>query len=188
MASTEASRQENVYMAKLAEQDERYEEMVEFMEKVVKIVDVEELTVEERNLLSVAYKNVIGAGSCYCGARESVRISRNSEPDNLFDSAIAGFCTGAILGILQGDLADAIRYSIGISIVGTGVDFVAIKLRPVFKNMYKSVVVGDEKNKDRFKWPEWLPIQVLDEEALAAKCVREEALRARIRDLTKEES
>jgi 14-3-3 protein len=35
--------------------------MVEFMEKVAKTVDVEELTVEERNLLSVAYKNVIGA-------------------------------------------------------------------------------------------------------------------------------
>jgi 14-3-3 protein epsilon len=35
--------------------------MVEYMEKVAKTVDVEELTVEERNLLSVAYKNVIGA-------------------------------------------------------------------------------------------------------------------------------
>jgi len=39
----------------------RLEEMVEFMEKVAKTVDSEELTVEERNLLSVAYKNVIGA-------------------------------------------------------------------------------------------------------------------------------
>nr|CAB3483024.1 unnamed protein product [Digitaria exilis] len=55
------SREENVYMAKLAEQAERYEEMVEYMEKVAKTVDIEELTVEERNLLSVAYKNVIGA-------------------------------------------------------------------------------------------------------------------------------
>jgi 14-3-3 protein epsilon len=35
--------------------------MVEYMEKVAKTVDVEELTVEERNLLSVAYKIVIGA-------------------------------------------------------------------------------------------------------------------------------
>jgi 14-3-3 protein epsilon len=48
-------------MAKLAEQAERYEEMVEFMEKVSANADNEELTVEERNLLSVAYKNVIGA-------------------------------------------------------------------------------------------------------------------------------
>lgn len=60
-SSTVAPRDENVYLAKVSEQAERYEEMVEFMEKVVKTVDLEELTVEERNLLSVAYKNVIGA-------------------------------------------------------------------------------------------------------------------------------
>jgi len=53
------SREENVYMAKLSEQAERYDEMVEAMKKVA-TTDVE-LTVEERNLLSVAYKNVIGA-------------------------------------------------------------------------------------------------------------------------------
>ena len=46
-------------MAKLCEQAERYDEMVDQMGKVAKM-DVE-LTVEERNLLSVAYKNVIGA-------------------------------------------------------------------------------------------------------------------------------
>ncbi|XP_022726071.1 14-3-3 protein 6-like [Durio zibethinus] len=57
-----APREENVYMAKLAEQAERYEEMVKFMENVVSAVPApDELTVEERNLLSVAYKNVIGA-------------------------------------------------------------------------------------------------------------------------------
>jgi len=57
-----SAREENVYMAKLAEQAERYEEMVEFMEKVVAAAaEGEELSVEERNLLSVAYKNVIGA-------------------------------------------------------------------------------------------------------------------------------
>lgn len=55
-------REDNVYMAKLAEQAERYEEMVQYMEKVVASASTgEELTVEERNLLSVAYKNVIGA-------------------------------------------------------------------------------------------------------------------------------
>ncbi|GAA0149237.1 hypothetical protein Leryth_017518 [Lithospermum erythrorhizon] len=57
-----SGREENVYMAKLAEQAERYEEMVSFMEKVSKsLPSSEELSVEERNLLSVAYKNVIGA-------------------------------------------------------------------------------------------------------------------------------
>uniref|UniRef100_A0A803L7T9 14-3-3 domain-containing protein n=1 Tax=Chenopodium quinoa TaxID=63459 RepID=A0A803L7T9_CHEQI len=57
--STEKERETQVYLAKLAEQAERYEEMVECMKSVAKL-DVE-LTVEERNLLSVGYKNVIGA-------------------------------------------------------------------------------------------------------------------------------
>ncbi|MBA0666715.1 hypothetical protein Gotur_021234 [Gossypium turneri] len=60
--ATPSPREENVYMAKLAEQAERYEEMVKFMENVVSAVPApDELSVEERNLLSVAYKNVIGA-------------------------------------------------------------------------------------------------------------------------------
>ena len=48
-------------MAKLAEQAQWYEEMVEFTEKVSAAVESEEVTVEERNLLSVAYKNMISA-------------------------------------------------------------------------------------------------------------------------------
>ncbi|CAF1510221.1 unnamed protein product [Rotaria magnacalcarata] len=66
-----SSRDDDVYQAKLAEQAERYEEMVESMKKVAKID--QELTVEERNLLSVAYKNLIGA------RRASWRIITNIE-------------------------------------------------------------------------------------------------------------
>jgi len=54
-------REEAVYLAKLAEQAERYDEMVEEVKKVGRMVHDQELSVEERNLLSVAYKNVIGA-------------------------------------------------------------------------------------------------------------------------------
>jgi len=54
-----ADREGKVYAAKLSEQAERYDEMVEAMKKVAAL-NVE-LTVEERNLLSVAYKNVVGA-------------------------------------------------------------------------------------------------------------------------------
>lgn len=46
-------------MAKLAEQAERYDEMVKAMKDVATCG--QDLTVEERNLLSVAYKNIIGA-------------------------------------------------------------------------------------------------------------------------------
>jgi len=53
------ARADFVYMAKLAEQAERYDEMVNAMKNVAQL-NVE-LTVEERNLLSVAYKNVVGA-------------------------------------------------------------------------------------------------------------------------------
>ncbi|KAI3997926.1 hypothetical protein MKX01_019830 [Papaver californicum] len=56
-------RDQYVYLAKLAEQAERYEEMVEYLEKLVVgySTSTTELSVEERNLLSVAYKNVIGS-------------------------------------------------------------------------------------------------------------------------------
>jgi len=52
-------RDKNVYFAKLAEQAERYDEMAEYMKMVGE--SGEELTVEERNLLSVAYKNAVGS-------------------------------------------------------------------------------------------------------------------------------
>lgn len=52
------SREESVYLAKLGEQTERYEEMVKNMKDIAS--SGKELSVEERNLLSVAYKNVIG--------------------------------------------------------------------------------------------------------------------------------
>nr|BAN39629.1 14-3-3 protein 1 [Entamoeba histolytica] len=54
-----ASREDCVYTAKLAEQSERYDEMVQCMKQVAEVEA--ELSIEERNLLSVAYKNVIGA-------------------------------------------------------------------------------------------------------------------------------
>jgi 14-3-3 protein epsilon len=53
------SREQNVYFAKLAEQAERYDEMADHMEKVGKAGG--ELSVEERNLLSVAFKNAVGS-------------------------------------------------------------------------------------------------------------------------------
>ncbi|CAE7663330.1 rad25, partial [Symbiodinium pilosum] len=50
---------EDVYFAKLAEQAERYDEMAEHMKNVGGADS--ELSVEERNLLSVAYKNTVGS-------------------------------------------------------------------------------------------------------------------------------
>jgi len=56
-------RKDLVFMARTAETAERYDDMCKFMRELVKYSDSKkvDLTVEERNLLSVAYKNVIGA-------------------------------------------------------------------------------------------------------------------------------
>merc|ERR1711988_101169 len=67
-----------VYKAKLAEQAERYEDMISAMKQVVRLSrqTMRDLTIEERNLLSVAYKNVIGA------RRASWRILSSIEQKN----------------------------------------------------------------------------------------------------------
>lgn len=54
-----AEKEDLVTQAKLAEQAERYDDMAEIMRKVTEQQD--NLSVEDRNLLSVAYKNVVGA-------------------------------------------------------------------------------------------------------------------------------
>ncbi|KAM1210702.1 hypothetical protein ACFX13_002573 [Malus domestica] len=83
-ATTPCPREENVYMAKLAKQAERYEEMVEFVEKVSAFADKEEFTIEERNLLSVAYKNIKTDISNICDSILKLLDSR------LIPSAIGG--------------------------------------------------------------------------------------------------
>jgi 14-3-3 protein epsilon len=54
------STEENIFMGRVAEQAERYEDMVDFLNPVVKEKG-SNLTVEERNLLSVAFKNLVGS-------------------------------------------------------------------------------------------------------------------------------
>merc|ERR1712060_735148 len=81
LSSQFAMSQSNVYMAKLAEQAERYEEMVEYMKMVCQDC-AEDLSLEERNLLSVAYKNVVGARRAslrIIGSIEQKEESKNGE-------------------------------------------------------------------------------------------------------------
>lgn len=54
----EHKRDELIYMAKICEQTERFDEMLDFMRQVLELP--EDLSVEDRNLLSVAYKNSVG--------------------------------------------------------------------------------------------------------------------------------
>lgn len=58
-AMSDPSKQDLVTRAKLAEQVERYDDMAQIM-KAVAMSD-EDMSEDDRNLLSVAYKNVVGA-------------------------------------------------------------------------------------------------------------------------------
>ncbi|CAH8383005.1 unnamed protein product [Eruca vesicaria subsp. sativa] len=109
-----SSRDEFVYMAKLSEQAERYEEMVEFMEKLSSATDGTELTVEERNLLSVAYKNVIGARRASWRIISSIEQKEESRGNDdrvktirdykaKIESELSGICDG-ILKLLESAL------------------------------------------------------------------------------------
>ena len=55
----EESVQSLVSNARIAEQGERYEDMANFMKQVAQKAD--EMNSEQRNLLSVAYKNIVGS-------------------------------------------------------------------------------------------------------------------------------
>ena len=54
------SLEENIFMARVAEQAERFDDMVQFLNDVVKSKG-EDFSTEERNLLSVGFKNQIGS-------------------------------------------------------------------------------------------------------------------------------
>ncbi|XP_058474478.1 14-3-3 protein beta/alpha-B-like [Solea solea] len=68
-----ADRSDIVQMAKFAEQAERYDDMVAEMKQVAMSAKDTPLSYDERNLLSVAYKNVVGA------KRSSWRMLYNHE-------------------------------------------------------------------------------------------------------------
>jgi 14-3-3 protein epsilon len=97
-----------VYSAKLAEQAERFDEMVEHMKAVA--TQPQELSVEERNLLSVAYKNVIGARRASWRVISS--IEQKGEADKLplirdykkkIETELEDICT-EILNIIENEL------------------------------------------------------------------------------------
>ncbi|XP_065840380.1 14-3-3 protein gamma-B-like [Oscarella lobularis] len=69
-----------VHLAKIAEQAERYDDMTKYMRQLVEIKKGD-LTTEERNLLSVAYKNVVGARRSSWRIVSSVEQKKESEGD-----------------------------------------------------------------------------------------------------------
>ncbi|GAB9468791.1 hypothetical protein Gpo141_00006098 [Globisporangium polare] len=72
------------FLARLDEQAERYDDMVEHIKLVATSAD-DELTIEERNLLSVAYKNVIGARRAAWRVISSIESKAKSDDASVRD-------------------------------------------------------------------------------------------------------
>lgn len=83
--------------------------------------------------------------------------------------------------VLLGGQAGAVRYSVIFAAVGAAVDYVTPKIKPFISKF------AEEKD-EWLKLPEWSPIKVLDEEAVAAKRAREEQIYRNVHNLNKEES
>ena len=73
-----SSREELLYMTKICEQTERFEDMLSNIKKVIKNFP-EQLSVEERNLLSVAFKNSIGSRRTAWRAISSIEQKEESK-------------------------------------------------------------------------------------------------------------
>jgi len=107
-----ATRDKSVYFAKLAEQAERYDEMANYMEEVGKAS--EELSVEERNLLSVAYKNAVGSRRAAWRIITSVEQKEKTKGNEEQAKYAKEYCSkvegelqkicDTILGLLDGNL------------------------------------------------------------------------------------
>lgn len=97
-----------VYKAKLAEQAERFDDMVADMKEVAK--QPQELSVEERNLLSVAYKNVIGSRRASWRVISSIEQKGDTEKmqiikdyKDMIETELLDICND-ILGIISDSL------------------------------------------------------------------------------------
>ncbi len=54
------SLEKKIFMARVADQAERYEDMVQFLKEIMAETN-EDVSVDVRNLLSVGFKNLIGS-------------------------------------------------------------------------------------------------------------------------------
>ncbi|KAL8484202.1 hypothetical protein ACS0TY_026776 [Phlomoides rotata] len=88
-----------------------------------------------------------------------------------FAIVIGCYCAGPI---------GAARYSVIFAVVGTAFDYATPKIMPTISKL-------KERKGDWSKLPEWSPIRMLDEEAVAAKRSKEEQIYRKVHNLNKEE-
>jgi len=85
-----SSVEENIFLARVAEQAERFEDMVDFLAYVLDAKG-SDVTSDERNLLSVAFKNLISSKRAAC--RTIAAIEQNPKYTK-YTQALAGYKQG----------------------------------------------------------------------------------------------
>ena len=79
--------EEKIFLTRVAEQAERFEDMVAFIEESIKLKQ-EDLTIDERNLLSVGFKNLIGSQR---GAIRTIGAIEQNPKYQKFGDALAAY-------------------------------------------------------------------------------------------------
>jgi len=83
MADKDNARNQALALAKLAEQAERYEEMVQNMKQIIDLgFKADELNQEERNLISVGYKNMMSVRRTSWRTVDSYREKEEKDPSD----------------------------------------------------------------------------------------------------------
>merc|ERR1712060_136693 len=96
--------EENIFLARVAEQAERFEDMVNFLSKVLEVKGGD-VTADERNLISVAFKNLISSKRAAC--RTIAAIEQNPKYSK-FGDALTKY-KGEIEGQLIADCEKVIK-------------------------------------------------------------------------------
>ena len=81
--------EESVFLARVAEQAERFDDMVTFLERVLDTKGAD-VSSDERNLISVAFKNLISAKRAAC--RTIGAVEQNPKYSR-FNDALLGYKT-----------------------------------------------------------------------------------------------
>ncbi|CAN6242090.1 unnamed protein product [Urochloa humidicola] len=119
----------------------------------------------ERILIPIAAAGVVGAAFGLLSRHRARLGATRAAATYAANLAFVAGCYG-------GGHFGAVKYAVTFAAAGTAMDYAALKLAPEWRAWKEQL----SEKKDWFTLPEWSPIQVLDEEALAKKKAQEEKL------------
>ncbi|KAG6555665.1 hypothetical protein Mapa_002901 [Marchantia paleacea] len=121
----------------------------------------------------------------FCGSQELVREIRAADPDDPLNCVPGGLISGGVLGRFQGGPSRALPCALLFAVVGTSLQYVVNRLEDYRLRRFieisnpelvpkNEVVLEHKAETEKWNFPEWFPIQVLDEEAAAKRKAEKE--------------